>query len=162
MGRVHIITGGWDTGKTTSLIKHYKDLGEGTADGFASIKTYDDTAGDFLGYTLMRLGTGEHHSLARLKKDFSGNLDGYIEFDRFIFLEGTFVQASKIIEELLEDRMIERIFLDEIGPIELEGFGFHKILVKMLKSDKDIYLVVNEHKLQDVTKKYEIEKYIKM
>ncbi|MCR3956255.1 MAG: hypothetical protein NUK57_08135 [Gudongella sp.] len=162
MGRIHIITGGWDDGKTTRLTEHFNKMEEGRADGFASVKVYDKQTGEFIGYSLRRLSTGEQHPLAIMKKVYKEESVDTLIFDRFVFLNETFRFAEKMLEDFIHDKTINAIFLDEIGPIELMGLGFHTILEKLLASSKDVYMAINECNLHDVTIKYNIEDFISM
>ena len=162
MGRIHIITGGWDDGKTTRLTEHFNKMEEGRADGFASIKVYDKQTGEFSGYSLRRLSTGDQYPLATLKESWNVESGDTLIFDRFVFFNEAFRLAEKMLDSFIQDKTINAILLDEIGPIELMGLGFHSILERLLASSKNIYMVVNECNLHDVTTKYNIEQFTTM
>lgn len=159
MGRVNIITGEMDAGKTAELIRLYHGLPVGTADGFASIKAFSEQ-GAFEGYDLKRLATGVSFPFIRLSKpdEVPPQQDSFI-FDRFTFLQEPFESAEQAIRDSLIDPLIRTVLLDEIGPVELQGNGFCKILKDLLESDKDLYLCINRKNLNPVTKEFGIEVY---
>ena len=159
MGRVNIITGEMDAGKTTELIRLYHGMPVGTADGFASIKAFSEQ-GVFEGYDLKRLATGKTIPFIRLSKaDEAPPLQDSFGFDRFTFLREPLAFAEQAIRDILIDPSIRIVLLDEIGPVELQGHGFCRALKDMLASDKDLYLCVNRKNLDPVVKKFEIGAY---
>jgi nucleoside-triphosphatase THEP1 len=156
MNKIRIISGPWNTGKTGKLLEIYEGLDKGTADGFASIKVYDE-AKSFIGYSLKQLSSGQIFPLAILKEKYNNQFEETFEFERFAFSVKTFKTASETLEELIQDEMIETILLDEIGHVELMGRGFGDVFKKIIHSDKYIYAVINECWLGDVIGKYEIK-----
>jgi nucleoside-triphosphatase THEP1 len=159
MGHVNIITGEMDTGKTAELIRLYHDLPVGTADGFASTKAFSEQ-GAFAGYDLKRLATGKTVPFIRLSKPDKAppQHDSFI-FDRFTFLREPFAVAEQAIQDILSDPLIRIVLLDEIGPVELQGKGFCKVLKDLLASDKELYLCINRKNLDQVVKKFGIGAY---
>lgn len=69
--------------------------------------------------------------------------------------------GREIIQNAL-DRRIELLFIDEIGPLELEEKGFHEILWGVLVAPIEIYLVVRKSCLQKVIHKFAITKYMEI
>lgn len=159
MGRVNIITGEMDAGKTTELIRRYHELPAGTVDGFASIKVFSEQ-GEFEGYDLKRLATGKTVPFIRLRKEdeLRAQQDCFI-FDRFTFLRGPLAAAEQVIRDSLSDPSIRTMLLDEIGLVELQGNGFCSALKVLLESEKELYLCVNRRNLDPVTKKFGIGAY---
>lgn len=156
MGRVNIITGEMDAGKTTELIRLYSELPAGTADGFASIKVFSEQ-GAFEGYDLKRLATGVSFPFIRLSKPGEAPLrKESFAFDRFTFLREPLAAAEQAIQDILSDPLIRTVLLDEIGPVELQGNGFCRALQGLLVSDKDLYLCINRRNLDPVAKKFGI------
>ena len=156
MGRVNIITGELESGKTRELIRFYHGLPVGTADGFASIKVFSEQ-GAFEGYDLKRLATGKTVPFIRLSKpDEVHSQQESIRFDRFTFLKEPFAGAEQAIRDILSDSLIRTVLLDEIGPVELQGNGFCRALKDLLASDKEIYLCINRKNLDPVVKKFGI------
>ena len=159
MGRVTIITGEMDAGKTTELIRLYSELPSGTADGFASIKAFSKQ-GAFEGYDLKRLATGTTAPFIRLSKDDEvPPQQESFGFDRFTFLREPLAATEDVIRDIISDPAIRTILLDEIGPVELQGNGFCSALKSLLESDKDLYLCINRKNLDPVVKKFEIRAY---
>lgn len=148
-----------DAGKTTELIRVYHGLPAGTADGFASIKVFSEQ-GVFASYDLKRLATGKTVPFIRLSKpdEAPPQQDSFI-FDRFTFLREPLTVAEKTIRDILSNPLIRTVLLDEIGPVELHGYGFCKILKGLLASDKEIYLCINRKNLDPVVKNFEIGAY---
>ena len=156
MGRVNIITGEMDSGKTRELIRFYHELPVGTADGFASIKVFSEQ-GVFEGYDLQRLATGKNVPFIRLSNPDSVPLQKEsFAFDRFTFLREPLAAAEQVIRDSLSDPLIRTVLLDEIGPVELQGNGFCRALQGLLVSDKDLYLCINRRNLDPVAKKFGI------
>ena len=159
MGRVNIIIGELDAGKTTELIKLYHELPVGTADGFASTKAFSQQ-GMFAGYDLKRLATGKTVPFIRLSKpdEAPPQQDSFI-FERFTFQREALAVAEQAIRDSLIVPLIRTVLLDEIGPVELQGNGFYSALKVLLESDKDLYLCINRKNLDPVVKKFEIRAY---
>ncbi|WP_319996192.1 nucleoside-triphosphatase [Trichococcus shcherbakoviae] len=156
MGRVNIITGEMNSGKTTELIRLYHELPVCTADGFASIKVFSEQ-GAFEGYDLKRLATGETLPFIRLSNPDAVPLQkDSFGFDRFTFLREPLVAAEQAIRDFLSDPLIRTILLDEIGPVELQRKGFCRALKMLLASDKDLYLCINRKNLDPVVNKFGI------
>ena len=159
MGRVNIITGEMDAGKTTELIRRYHELPVGTADGFASIKVFSEQ-GVFAGYDLKRLATGKSVPFIRLgKPDEVHYQQGSFAFDRFTFLLEPLAAAEQALRDFLSEPLIRTVLLDEIGPVELQGNGFCSALKDLLASDKELYLCINRKNLDPVAKKFGIGIY---
>lgn len=159
MGRVNIIIGEMDAGKTTQLIKLYHELPVGTADGFASTKVFSEQ-GAFVGYDLKRLATGKTVPFIRLSRpDEAPHPQDSFIFDRFTFLRGPLAAAEQAVRDILSDPLIRTILLDEIGLVELQGNGFCRALKVLLESEKELYLCVNRKNLDPVTKKFGITVY---
>lgn len=158
MAKVNIITGAMDAGKTTELIRCYLALPEGTADGFASIKAFSEQ-GMFEGYDLKRLATGERVPFIRLKPAGAIPTEGSLVFDRFLFFRAPLAAAEQAIQDILSDPLIRTVLLDEIGPVELQGYGFCKSLQDLLASEKELYLCMNRKNLDPVAIKFSITAY---
>jgi nucleoside-triphosphatase THEP1 len=159
MAKVNIITGEMDDGKTTELIRRYFELPVGTADGFASTKALSEQ-GAFEGYDLKRLTTGERVPFIRLSKgdEQPSQQDSFV-FDRFFFFRAPLAAVEQAIQEILSDPLIRTVLLDEIGPVELQGKGFCKVLKMLLESDKELYLCINRRNVYAVAEKFGIGPY---
>ncbi|PKM66783.1 MAG: hypothetical protein CVU94_07105 [Firmicutes bacterium HGW-Firmicutes-19] len=158
MRSIFFISGGFDSGKTTRLIKKFNDLPKGAADGFACVKVYNDEK-KTIGYALKRLSTHEELMFIYDKKFYDHSFDESFEFERFIFSKHVLSYVADIIEKALHDPNIKTLFLDEIGTLELNDSGFGDILKRMLRSNKDLYLGINDRHLETMSDKYDIKQY---
>lgn len=73
------------------------------------------------------------------------------------FREG-FSFADDIIDEIII-KGISPVFIDEIGPIELQGGGHHDRFKKLIGTDRTIYFTVRDWCLEKVISFYSIKNY---
>lgn len=151
---VNIITGKIDSGKTTKLIEIYKDIDRG--DGFAIQKNI--VQGVYIGQKIKRLSKNESMEFSYKKNSLPFDWDEQYSFNQYSFSEKGLMFARKIIDELLVKK-IHPIFVDEIGPLELNGMGFADILVDLLKEEYELYLVIRDTCLNQVIKQFSINEY---
>ena len=80
---------------------------------------------------------------------------------KYLFSKENFLKATTILTQALKQKK-GTLILDEVGPLELRGSGFYKI-VKEMVTDKNSLLekmvVVRESILQDVIHFFEIKNY---
>ena len=91
----------------------------------------------------------------------SGDTERVLEIGRFRFSRKAFDEAISILEKSSLTGC-KYLVIDEIGPLELKGEGFHKILKKILNNDKrnfNLVLVIREGIFQDVLAHYYISDY---
>jgi nucleoside-triphosphatase THEP1 len=151
---VFIITGGIDEGKTREIGAIYRQIKKG--DGWVSGKIFLNE--EFIGYEIQRLSTNEKLPLAYKKEYVPSGWDEICARGPFCFSKRAFEFAGKIIDEIIE-KNINPVFIDEIGPLELQGKGFYPLLEKILKTPKDVYIVVRSHCIEDVIKRFNIRGY---
>jgi nucleoside-triphosphatase THEP1 len=151
---IYIITGGIDEGKTRGLEAIYRQMKKG--DGWTSRKVFLNE--EFVGYEILRLSTNEKLPLAYKKKYVPPGWDEIYSIGPFCFSKRAFEFAGKIIDEII-DKNINPVFIDEIGPLELQGKGFCPMLEKILKTQKDVYIVVRSHCVEAVINRFEIKNY---
>ena len=151
---VHIITGAIDEGKTRKVEAIYRQMKKG--DGWVSGKIFLNE--EFIGYEIQRLSTNEKLPLAYKKEYVPSGWDEIYAIGPFYFSKRAFEFAGKIIDEIIEEN-INPVFIDEIGPLELQGKGFCPMLEKILKTPKDVYIVVRSHCVNDAIKKFSIKNY---
>ena len=97
-------------------------------------------------------GTGEVRKLMQLEAQ-----DGWISFGRFYYDRATFTWAAEKIEQFMASS--DYMIIDEIGPIEMQDDGLHKIYQKVLKSfHGTVITVVRENLLDTVLNKYDIKR----
>lgn len=151
---VHIVTGSINSGKTTKLLSLYKELK--TGDGFILPKVYIE--GNYSGQQIVRLSTGA-------SRPFSFK-DGYIpicwneryRYDVYSFSEEGFDFASAIAQDIVSNN-ISPVFIDEIGPLELQEKGFFKILSQLLLESNTVYISVRQTHVENVVEKFTIVNY---
>lgn len=157
-----IILGEIGSGKTARLLASCSEQPLGCADGFASIKTCIE--GDFAGYRLRRLAGDEEIELAVKGRYYKGQFELPLCYDQFVFNNEAFRFGERVVINALADDSIRAIYIDEIGPIELQREGFHKLLSYLIAEKafvkKDIYICVRTSCLRQVLKEFGITSYL--
>lgn len=146
---VHLISGDIDEGKTREIEAIYRRMKKG--DGWISRKVFLNE--EFVGYEIQRLSTKEKIPLAYKKEYVPPGWDEIYSIGPFRFSKRAFEFAGKIIDEII-DKNIKPVFIDEIGPLELQGKGFCPMLEKILKTQKDLYIVVRSHCVEAVINRF--------
>lgn len=146
------VTGAIGSGKTALMLRLNNKLKREGADGFVCPKVY--YGGEFQGYDLVRLGDSGRVTFARLGDFYEGGFTEPFFFDRFVFEGECFSLGTRILEEALANKGVRHVFVDEIGPLELDGRGFKEI-IKMLSNNlentgKDFYISVRESCLKQL------------
>lgn len=149
---INIITGSINSGKSTKLVYIYKSLGRG--DGFFNKKIYNRNA--YIGQKIVRLSTGES-IIWSLKGKLPDCWQEEYNYQTYSFSKEALKFAEQIINSLIESE--EPIFIDEIGPLELENKGFHKLLQRCLILNKELYVVIRRSCLKRILDKYKIKDY---
>lgn len=143
-----IITGAVNSGKTTLLRDFFeKEKSQGNfPTGIIAPGIFEN--GIKTGFEVIDLSSGESKILASTEKDkFSGFQAG-----KFFFSSEAFEFAKKALLNF-EHKVI--VFLDEVGPLELEGKGYADCLKVLLESDiQKLYLVIRSSVLRDFLKIY--------
>jgi nucleoside-triphosphatase THEP1 len=151
---IYIVSGGIDRGKTRKIESLYRRIGQGG--GFVSRKIFDDTA--FRGYEIVDLTTGRRLPLALKREMVPDNWDEAGRCGPFSFSLRAIAMAEKIVDDIIADG-VEPVFIDEVGPLELQGQGFAPLLKKILDTDKEIYLTVRPTCLTPIVKHFGIKDY---
>ncbi|MBN2431828.1 MAG: hypothetical protein JXQ27_10145 [Acidobacteria bacterium] len=142
---IHLVTGSIDSGKTTCLRSIFLILQQG--DGFLSPKVM---AGEtVVGYDLERLRDGARCPFIRRRPALPPGWDEVWRRGPFSFSRAGQQFAESIITELLR-RRVEPVFVDEIGPLELEGKGFCPLVRQLVESGLTAYMAVRSECLADV------------
>jgi nucleoside-triphosphatase THEP1 len=158
MRSIFFISGIFDSGKTSRLIKIFNNLPKGEAEGFACVKIYNDQH-ETIGYALRRLSTNDDTMFIYDKRFYDDSFENTIEYERFVFSLNSFSYVSNVIEKAMQDANIKSLFLDEIGRLELVSQGFSEILKEMMKSKKDLYLCINDRHIDAISSEYDIKNY---
>lgn len=151
---IYIVSGEIDQGKTRKMEALYRRIGRGG--GFVSRKIFDGTA--FRGYEIVNLTTGRRLPLALKREMVPDNWDEAGRYGPFSFSLKAIAMAEKIVDDIIADG-IEPVFIDEVGPLELQGQGFAPLLKKVLDTDKEIYLTVRQTCLIPIVRHFGIKDY---
>lgn len=148
---VTIITGKIDSGKTTRLLSIFHTLKSG--DGFALKKVYAD--GIPIGQNIHWLSMREYKPFS-IKRGYLPEIwDEAYSLGPYSFSANGLAYAGSIIIHALKHNA-QPLYIDEIGPLELENKGFAQLLNLALECHKDIYITVRDNCLDAVAKKFNI------
>lgn len=148
---ITIITGKINQYKTTQMIHLFEMNQKG--DGFVSLKNMKDNQVN--DYQAMKLSTQEKRTLLIHEQS---NLDvctPNIKVGPYMMCLSTLHWIENEISEMIKD-LINPIYLDEIGLLELNNQGFHALLIELIKSNLDLILVVRSNLLDQVISKYHL------
>lgn len=149
---VTIITGKINSGKSCTILKHYKETQVG--DGYISVKRmhYDKVHG----YDLLRLSDSSSQEFV-IREDFlEPNKKVSCKIGPYVFLEETLRNVESSIKEMIQNN-VTPIYLDEIGQLELYDECFNHIFSLILESNTDAVITVREDLIPKVLQKYNIE-----
>lgn len=151
---VHIVTGKINSGKTGKLaaICQFERRG----DGFVSVKEMAD--GVPVRYLAMRLSTMEERPLLAREGHYPESFDPVQEIGPYRMSGKVLQWIETEIGKMLDDG-VEPIYLDEIGPLELEGGGFAPILSRCLLRGTELYLSVRRDFVEAVVTRFGIRDY---
>ncbi len=149
---VTFIVGSVNSGKTTKMAALHREKG---GDGVLCPKYME--GGIHRGYDLVHLATGETLPFARLSDAFPEDWDEAFTFGPYSFSGKAQGKAAKIIENAIETG-ISPIFLDEIGPVELEGRGFAPLLRRLLANAQYTIVSARVFLLEQIIDFFEIKK----
>jgi len=134
---IYLVTGPIDSGKTTCLRSIYLERRQG--DGFLSTKVKKDET--VVGYDLERLRDGERCPFIRRRPALPPGWDEVWRRGPFSFSRAGQQFAEAVITDLLR-RRVEPVFMDEIGPLELQGQGFCPLVRQVVGSERTVYMTV--------------------
>ena len=149
---VTIITGKINSGKSCTILKHYKENQLG--DGYISVKRmhYDKVHG----YDLLRLSDSSTKQFVIREDDLDSTKKISCQIGPYVFLEETLKEVESSIKEMIKNN-VTPIYLDEIGQLELYDECFDHILTTILESNTDAIITVREDLIPKVLKKYNIK-----
>lgn len=147
-----IITGEIDSGKTTRMRQHFLENSRG--DGFICKKTYCDQL--CTGYDLERLSDGLSLPFIRLKGEYKQEERTIYSTGKYIFLEASFHRVSELIKEMIESNT-DPIYIDELGPLELNREGFYQSVKDIKKHDLSIVTCVRQSCLEGIIELFNLE-----
>lgn len=146
-----IITGEINSGKTTRMKKIFLKNSKG--DGFICKKSYCDNL--FTGYDIERLSDGFSLPFIRLKEEYNKKEGTIYSTGKYIFLETSFFRVTELIREMIE-RKTDPIYIDELGPLELNRECFYQSVKDIQKSNLSIVSCVRKGCLEEVQKLFNL------
>lgn len=155
---ITIITGAKDTGKSSYLESWYREKPEGV--GFFSRKVF--RSGVHIGYDLVLLPGMRTVPFIRVDGFGIGeDCEEIIRQGRFLFASSAFYLAEEWMEShpVLDD---VPVWMDEIGALELFGYGFDRIVRNALAEGRELRVVFREHLFERLIEYYNILNYSKM
>lgn len=150
---VWIISGRINDGKTEKIESIFNEKG---GDGIVSKKIFRNAT--FIGYEIQRLSTKKRIPLAYIKRHEIPKWDEAFTFRRFSFSSKAFLFAKDVYEEILQ-KNVSPIYIDEIGPIELNNQGFAIFLKKAIESKRELYLTVRKWLVSEIIEIFGISDY---
>jgi nucleoside-triphosphatase THEP1 len=153
---VSIVTGEINSGKTKKMLSIFQQTYRG--DGFISEKRFN-RHGHLVGYDLVRLSGDDRLPFIHLKKETPDDWVEAFQYLKFSFSLAGINYANALIDSLI-DNNVNPIYIDEIGPLELQGKGFDPLLRKVLRGNTDVYISVRDTCVNDVINTYQIQPHI--
>ncbi len=150
---IKIVPGNINSGKTRRMIELYRELGGA---GFVSVKHIED--GILHGYDLLKLGTDLKIPFARYRELTSDGWKEAFAYGPFSFSRDGLEAGIGILRQAMKNG-ISPLFIDEIGPLELEGLGFHDIFEEIVRSGTDAIIACRELLIDEVIRHFGIEEW---
>lgn len=151
---VSVITGEINSGKSRRFIQLYKQSDKGI--GLFSKKLCHEN-GQIIGYDLILLPEEKELRFITLKDYISEtDPDDYLYQGRFAFLKSTFLAGEQYISE---QSATGTVWIDEIGGLEIKGLGYHNLIKKLLKTNRDLVITIRSSLLQAFLMKYSVTEY---
>jgi len=151
---INIICGAINSGKTSGIESIYAE--EKNGDGFITRKVFRDSL--FRGYEIMRLSSGESKIQSLKTGLFPPNEVPACTRGPYSFFKAGFDFADAVIDDIIL-KGVNPVFIDEIGPIELQGKGHCDCFKKILQTDRTVYFTVRDWCFEQVILSFSIEKY---
>lgn len=142
---IHLICGPRNSGKTTHLCRLHATLGGA---GFLSEKLFTAT-GQLLGYRVRNLSEGTSMLLALNKEYLPPDWDECCHCGPYSFSAAALHWVNHSLPRIAGTGC-SPLFLDEVGPLELQEQGFSPGLRAVLSLQPELYLSVRPTCLQQV------------
>ena len=149
-----IISGGLNQGKTSYLLQHY--LKERKGGGFVCRKTFLENV--FTGYEIYNLQNGFSMPFICRNAYRPTGWDEICTMGDFSFSGKAFDYAESIVKKLILDKL-NPVYIDEIGPLELQEKGFCSLFRLALDKSDEIHVAVRESCVEDVIRYFKISEY---
>jgi nucleoside-triphosphatase THEP1 len=143
-GRVVILTGDVQTGKTTSLLNW-----SSKREDVSGILT------PVIDGKRMFINASKNEVFSMEANEFEKDV---LRIGRFVFSHRSFDKASDIIRRAIGSK--NWLVIDEIGPLELKGEGFSSVLREALakRKGRNLLIVVRQGLVDDVIQEFKIER----
>ncbi|MFP4460169.1 MAG: nucleoside-triphosphatase [Candidatus Zixiibacteriota bacterium] len=153
MPQIKIITGPINSGKSTRLFEIANSLKARGEKIYGIIAEGIFENDKKIGFDIIDLDTGHRKKLARTNEKLVG-----FQLGKFHFSEKAFEFAKRAIEKGIDEK---HLFIDEIGPMELDRKGYFDIFSKSLFSyTENIYVVVRENIMDEFLRLFEIDDFL--
>lgn len=149
---ITIVTGKINEGKTTKIKLMYHEDKKG--DGFIAIKKMDGT--NVHSFLATKLSTKEQKVLMLHKNYYSESFISAGKIGPYLINLFTLSWVEKSIEKMIKKR-VEPIYLDEIGVLELDGYGYDRILKKLIDSKLDLIISTRTDLLEKIKEHYNLK-----
>ncbi len=147
---IHILSGPVNSLKTTRLKSLYRGKGEGVI----SLKRMEGKTVD--SYLAQQLSTGIQKILFIREDRVPINYECGDKIGPYVMNSATLEWIEGFIrKELKNDRPI--IFIDEIGKLELEGRGYHRIFLEVSAKARDLYFTCQTRYREQIISKYQLK-----
>jgi nucleoside-triphosphatase THEP1 len=151
---ITIITGKINGGKSTTILKHYIDHQKG--DGFISNKRMNYNR--VHSYQLVHLAKKLPMTFVITTENHQNNQKIACQIGPYLFLEEPLNYVKKVITECI-NQQVSPIYLDEIGPLELDNKCFHEVFQMLLDHHVDCIITVRQSLLDQVISKYQLTEF---
>lgn len=151
---VTVLKGGINQGKTTKILAIYNQKKSG--DGFVTRKVFEK--GFFIGYEIVRLSSMERKPFIFITGYEPNHWAEDFRYGPFTFSKEAIAFAESMIDEILKSGT-GPVYIDEIGPVELQGKGFYKLFKMALKSGRNLFVTIREAYIDDVLRLFKINDY---
>lgn len=151
---IHFITGAVNIGKSTYLLGIYRSLDKG--DGFYNRKIY--RVNSIVGQEIVHLATEESRLFSYRDGFIPQSWPEECHYSNFSFSRDGLEFGRGIIKKAIFFHL-EPLFIDEIGPLELQGQGFHDLFSSLIDTPIETYVVVRQNSLDNVIRKFGIRKF---
>jgi nucleoside-triphosphatase THEP1 len=149
---IKIVSDAINTGKTSWMRWDYAS--QTKADGFFCIKVFKND--EHIGYDLIRPLSGKSVPFIRrpgfLEPDWQ---EKYRIRDQYSFNNLGLLFAKEIVTEAINNK-VSWFYLDELGPLELQGKAFAPLFTQLLEAQVNLVIAVRAHLLAQVIEKFSL------
>jgi nucleoside-triphosphatase THEP1 len=152
---ITIVSGQINTGKTRWMRNQFENYSN--ADGFLSLKNYKKNI--HTGYNLLDLNSGEITPFIRKPEFIESDWNEIFRLGNHYSFSIEGFKKAEIICNRAISKPASFFFLDEIGPLELQGKGFMQIFSRLLENEMELVIAVRKPALKEVIKKFNLKNY---